>query len=190
MSVMSTDPLVRSQIFVREVMNSPVVSASPDDSVKDVAIKMQKLKVGSVIIQKGDSATGILTEKDIVHKIVAVNKTASEIKVAEIMSTPLHSINADSDITEDAKILRRFNIKRLGVQYKDELVGIISMSDLTAVTPELVYIVSEKARMTQAQSIRKKNKLAGYCDSCSQWSDELVDHDAHLLCENCKVEPR
>jgi hypothetical protein len=86
--------------------------------------------------------------------------------------------------------LRKHNIKRLGVVYKNRLVGIISSSDVIAVTPELVDVVSEKAAIIKGElGIGKRaGKVSGYCDECGEWSDFLQYDDGRFVCEVCRGE--
>jgi hypothetical protein len=76
----------------------------------------------------------------------------------------------------------------LGVSYKRNLVGIISISDIVAVTPELFDIISEKRAIMTSEGLRQPSYLAGYCDLCNQWSDVLLEVDNRFLCEECRTE--
>ncbi|MCS7116410.1 MAG: CBS domain-containing protein [Nitrososphaerota archaeon] len=183
-----SEPLIRTKILVREIMNSPVVSAHKDESVKSLAMKMAKSNVGSVIIMESDRHIGIVTDGDIVKKVVARGLDPDKVVAGEIMSEPLHTIDGNKDITEAARIMRKVGTKRLGVTYKDRLVGVISVSDLTAITPELCEIMSEKARIMMGESLRYRGYVVGYCDLCNQWSDYLQELDGKFLCEECRAE--
>lgn len=180
--------MIRTKILVREVMNSPVITADVEETAKDAAKKMARFKIGSVIVTEKGKPIGIVTEGDIVRKVAAEDLKPSKVKIREIVSKPLHTIDAESDVAEAAKTMRRLNIKKLGVMYKNELVGIVTTSDLNAVTPELLALLSEKVRITTGESLRVKSPLAGYCDSCGEWSDMLLEVDGRFLCEDCRAE--
>lgn len=182
------EPVVRTRVLVREVMNSPVLSASPDDDVRTVSEKMSRAKVGSVVVMKNDLPTGIITDGDIVSKVVSKNLTPSNVRAVDIMSTPLRTIESEKEIIEAARQMVSHKIKRLGVSYKRNLVGIISISDIVAVTPELFDIISEKRAMMTSEGTRQPSYLAGYCDHCNQWSDVLLELDNRFLCEECRTE--
>jgi CBS domain-containing protein len=138
-------PPVRTRVLVREVMNSPVITADPNQSIKEISEKMTASKAGSVVITENDFPIGIVTDGDIVTKVVSKDILASSTKASEVMSKPLHTIESEKEILEAARAMRRHGIKRLGVNYKNRLVGIISISDILAITPELFDIISEKA---------------------------------------------
>jgi signal-transduction protein with cAMP-binding, CBS, and nucleotidyltransferase domain len=176
------------KIRVREVMNSPLITGSPEEPINEIARRMAENRVGSVVIMQEDEVLGIVTDGDIVNKVVAKNLKPSKVRAEEVMSSPLHTIEANKDITDAARMMRRLGIKRLGVVYKGHLVGVISMSDVLNVTPELVDLISEKARIISGESIRRRRYISGYCDSCGQWSDYLLEVDGKYLCEDCRGE--
>jgi len=185
---MALERHISLKIRVREVMNRPLATGSPDETIDSIAKKMVENKVGSVIIKQGDEILGIVTDGDIVNKVVAKNYKPSSIRAEDIMSSPLHTIEANRDVTEAARMMRKLRIKRLGVTYKGHLVGIVSMSDVLNVTPELVDLVSEKARILSGELTRKRKYISGYCDNCKQWSDYLLEVDGKYLCEECRGE--
>lgn len=177
---------MRTRVLVREVMNSPVITAPPTETVKDLALKMIKYKIGSIVITEGDEPLGIVTDGDITRKVVAKDLKPSKVLARDIMSSPLHTIDGEKDMREAARIIRSLEIKRLGVTYKNKLAGMITMSDIVSVTPEVMDVMSEKARIMAGEPRKKTGYLAGYCDSCNQWSDYLLEVDGKFLCEVCR----
>ena len=101
------------------------------------------------------------------------------------MSSPLRTIEAEKEITEAARAMRRLGVKRLGVVYKSRLVGMISLTDILRVTPELFDIISEKTSLITGETTRAPTFLAGYCDVCNQWSDKLTEVDSKFVCNEC-----
>jgi CBS domain-containing protein len=176
------------KIFVRDVMNSPLVSGSMEDTVAALAKKMVEFRVGSVVIIDGEKVEGVVTDGDMVKKVVARDLQPSTTRAKDIMSTPLYTIDASKEVTEAARMMRKLGIKRLGVVHKGKVVGIISMSDVLSVTPELVDLVSEKARILTGESRRTPGFVSGYCDLCNQWSDYLIEMDGRYICEECRAE--
>jgi signal-transduction protein with cAMP-binding, CBS, and nucleotidyltransferase domain len=180
------EPEVRTRVLVREVMNSPVVTAQPNEDIRSIAERMSLARVGSVVILKDNLPIGIVTDGDIVSKVVSKNSIPSSIYAEEIMTSPLRSIESEKEIIQAARQMVRFKIKRLGVSYKHNLVGIISISDIVAITPELFDIISEKRAIMTSESERPPSYLAGYCDQCNQWSDVLLEIDSKFVCEECR----
>jgi signal-transduction protein with cAMP-binding, CBS, and nucleotidyltransferase domain len=166
-----------------------VITAAPNSSVKELANKMSDAKVGSVIIMDNDKPIGIVSDWDIVSRATVKDELPSKVLAKDIMQ-PLQTIESEQGITQAARLLRKHNIKRLGVTYKNELVGMISSSDVIAVTPELVDVVSEKANLIRGETGRSPAFISGYCDECNEWSDYLQYADGKFICEECRGEGR
>ena len=181
------DANMTTRVIVRDIMNSPVFTAAPGDSIRDVAKKMKDEKVGSIVVMEKDKPAGLVTDYDIVINGVAKDVLPSKIKAKDVMQD-LHTIESEESITEAARLLRKHGIKRLGVVYKSRLVGIISASDVIAVTPDLVDVVSEKAAIIRGELGRSAGKVSGYCDECSEWSDLLQYDEGAFVCEVCRGE--
>lgn len=181
------DANMTTRVIVRDIMNSPVVSASPRDNLLDIAKKMKEEKIGSIVIMDKDKPVGIVTDWDIVSNGLAKDAKPSQIKAKDVMQD-IHTIESEESITEAARRLRKHNIKRLGVVYKNRLVGIISSSDVIAVTPELVDVVSEKAAIIRGELGRPAGNVSGYCDECGEWSDLLQYDEGTFSCEVCRGE--
>jgi CBS domain-containing protein len=183
------DAHMTTRVLVRDIMNSPVVTASPDDSVRDIARKMKDEKIGSIVIMENNKPVGIVTDWDIVSGAVVKDIKPGGVKATEVMKD-IHTIEGQEGITEAARLLRKHNILRLGVVYTNRLVGIISSSDVIAVTPDLVDVVSEKAAIIRGELgiARPAGKVSGYCDECGEWSDLLQYDEGTFICEVCRGE--
>jgi CBS domain-containing protein len=183
------DANMTTRVLVRDIMNSPVVSASPNDTIRDIAKKMKEEKIGSIVIMDKDKPVGIVTDWDIVSNGLVKDVRPSQIKAKDVMQD-IHTIESEESITEAARQLRKHSIKRLGVVYKNRLVGIISSSDVIAVTPDLVDVVSEKAAIIRGELgiTRPAGNVSGYCDECGEWSDLLQHDEGTFICEVCRGE--
>ena len=181
------DANMTTRVLVRDIMNSPVISASPYDTIKDIAARMKEERIGSIIIMEKEETVGIVTDWDIVSNAVVKDVKPSLLKASEIMQN-LHTIEGEEGVTEAARMLRQHNIKRLGVVYKNKLVGIISASDVIAVTPDLVDVISEKAALVRGEIGRSAGNVSGYCDECGEWSDLLQYSEGTFTCEECRGE--
>lgn len=178
-----------SRMLVRDVMSSPVVTAAENLPLDEVAKLMRKHNIGCVIVSDKDGKPiGIITERDIVERVVAENIKPGEIKAKEIMSAPLVTIDSEKTISDAAREMSRLNIRRLAVMYKGDLAGIISSKDILAVTPELIEIIQEKARIENQNIMEEaeESSSAGYCDNCGEWSDDLREVEGSFLCEECR----
>ena len=182
---------IRERMLVKDVMSSPVITIDENGTVEKVAQLMDKYQLGCIIVtSKEGKPIGIITERDLIVRVLAKNLLSSKLKAREVMSSPLMTISPDATISEAARMMSRLNIRRLGVVYRGELVGIISSKDILAVTPELIEIIQEKARIESQSSSEEVEytPLAGYCDRCGAWSDDLKEVEGQFLCEDCRAE--
>jgi len=136
-----------SDLVVGDIMKNKIVISPTDASVKDVAKLMKKHDIGSVIVtdvSDEKNAVGIITERDIVWKVVVAGKSY-DTSLEEVMSKPIRVVRVDTTLEDASNILRKYDIKRLPVvNNKKELVGIVSETDITRIFPSVIDIVEEK----------------------------------------------
>jgi len=182
---------MRPRMLVKDAMTSPVITIDEKVTVDKVAKLMDRHGFGCIIVTgKDGKAIGVITEKDMVSRVLAKNVLPSKLKAKKVMSTPLITITPDLTLSEAARTMSRLNIRRLGVMYKGNLVGIISSRDIINVTPELIETIREKARLEKEseEETAESAPLAGYCDHCGIWSDTLKEIEGEFLCEDCQSE--
>jgi len=181
-------------MLVKDVMSSPVVTIHEDARANKVAELMDKHGLGCIIVTSKDKKPiGIITERDLVRRVLAKNIKPDALASNEVMTTPFITIDPSEKISEAAKRMSRLNIRRLGVMYKGKLVGVLSSKDILSVMPELIENIQEQAlieRENRAQEATQEEStpLAGYCDRCESWSDTLKQVNGEFLCEDCAVE--
>jgi len=184
---------LRSKMLVKDVMSSPAVTVEENAPANKVAELMVKHDYGCIIVTtKQAKPMGIITERDLVVRVTAKNAKPVTVRAKNVMTSPLMTIEPDATINEAAKRMSKLNIRRLGVVYRGQLVGIISSKDVLAVMPELLETIQEKA-MIEGENMAEEAEnesapLTGYCDHCGVWSDDLTEVNGEFLCEDCKVE--
>jgi len=179
---------ITPKMVVREIMSSPVLTVDHSQNVVEAAELMDRGDIGAVIVMEDDKPIGVLTERDVVIRVVAKGLNPRKVRVKEVMSTPLRTVDPDLRITDAAKIMSHFNIKRLGVVYKGDLVGIVTDRDILNVTPDLFEILQERTRIEPEKELMEEETSAGHCDRCGAWSDNLKEIDGQFLCEDCRLE--
>lgn len=184
---------LRTKMVVKDIMSSPVVTLNEDETSNKVANLMDENDLGCVIISnRTGKPVGIITERDLVIRVLAKNLAPDAIKAKEIMTSPLVTITPEATISEAARRMSRLDIRRLGVIYKDNLVGVISSKDILGVMPELIEIIQERTRLEDAEQAEEtedeEKPLSGYCDRCGVFSENLKAVDGQNLCEDCRIE--
>jgi signal-transduction protein with cAMP-binding, CBS, and nucleotidyltransferase domain len=184
---------LRPKMLVKDVMSSPAITVEENAPANRVAELMDKHVCGCIIVtNKEGKPVGIITERDLVLRVLAKNVKPDTVNAEEVMTSPLITVEPDATIAETARRMSRLNIRRLGVIYKGQLVGIISSKDVLGVMPELLEIIQEKALIEGENMAEEEHEepapLAGHCDHCGAWSDSLTEVNGEYLCEDCKGE--
>ena len=184
---------LRFRMLVKDVMSSPAITTPEDTLVDKTAQMMSEDKLGCIVVTSKDGkAIGIITESDLVKRVLAKNLKPSKLTAKEVMSTPLITVDPDEVLTETAKRMNKLKVRRMGVIYKGNLVGIISSRDILAITPELLENMQEKARIEREPEIdedeSESKPQAGYCERCGSWSENLDEIDGTYLCEECQMD--
>jgi CBS domain-containing protein len=184
---------LRSKLLVRDVMSSPAGTALENATANKVAGQMDKHGYGCIIVTtKEGKPIGIITERDLVVRVLAKNAKPDAVKAKDVMTAPVMTVEPDVTISDAARRMSRLDIRRLAVMYKEKLVGIISSKDILGVVPELIETMQEKALIegeNMAEDAEKEAApLAGYCDHCGVWSDDLKERDGQFYCEDCRIE--
>ena len=176
------------KLIVREAMSSPVVSIEEESTVFEMAKQMRDKDVGAIIIiTNTGKPVGIVTERDIVNRVVSKNGIPKKIKVKDIMSSPLRMIESETTLMETLNLMNRLNIRRLGVKYKEKLVGIINNKDILRIIPTIVEIEKEKSKINTSE-ISRDPSIVGYCGRCESYSMNLRGIDGEFQCQDCRLE--
>lgn len=121
-----------SNILSRKGNNS--ISVLPDTSVLDALRVMAENNIGSVVVIKDDKFLGIVTERDYSRKVVLKGKNSTDTKVTEIMTSEFPLLKPNDSVDFCMELLTKNNIRYLPVFEEENLVGIISISDVVKET--------------------------------------------------------
>ena len=125
--------------MIEKIMSKNLIVLN-DSNLEDIAKAMKRYDVGMVIINENNKIKGIITDRDIVTKILA-NK---DNKIKEYPTTNLVSIDINSDINEAIDLMKKHKIKRLLVKKNNKLVGVLSLSDLLNTVDNSILIETYK----------------------------------------------
>jgi CBS domain-containing protein len=116
---------------IKDIIQShEVYCISTGKTVQEAAELMSEKGIGALPVLDGDKLVGILTERDLLRRIIAKKKSPEKVNIEEIMTRELILAPPDMDLKECASLMRRYNIRHLPVADGDNLVGIISQRDL------------------------------------------------------------
>ena len=123
---------------VADVMRSPVISIKTTATVIDAMHLMRQKGVSSVLVtptSKG-GRYGIMTQRDIVSKVVTKGKDPKNLRVRQVMSSPLSTVPPDCSLREAAHLMVKRNIRRVLVAEGGKIIGIVSDTDIFAAVEE------------------------------------------------------
>jgi signal-transduction protein with cAMP-binding, CBS, and nucleotidyltransferase domain len=173
-------------ILVEEVMSRNPRSASSNITAQAAAKLMKQEDVGSLIIIEDDAAVGMVTEKDLVQKVVAEGRSPSKVRVADIMSSPLVTVGPTESVSDAAKMMANMKLRRLPVIKDQRLVGVLTENDLLRLSPALIELTREWSKLGAGGASLPKNLVTeGYCDNCGAYTDRLMELNGELVCLGC-----
>jgi CBS domain-containing protein len=141
---------------VEDVMVREVITIDDNSTVKEAAEVMNKFEIGCMIVVRKGKAMGIITERDLLKRVVAEARDANRAKVKDIMTTPLVVAEPDMELEEAIKLMFKMKIKKLPVVSEGRLVGLISLTDIARFQPQMIKILKQlAARQSPPKSMKK-----------------------------------
>ncbi|WP_447984915.1 CBS domain-containing protein [Nitrospira sp. Nam74] len=123
--------------LLREVMTTRVTTLLPTDTVQSAAQRMKALNVGSIPICECNQLVGMLTDRDIVVRVIADRHNPETKQIQDAMTRQVDYCYEDQDVDEAAQVMQDRQIRRLPIIDRDnQLVGIVSLGDLAVKTNE------------------------------------------------------
>jgi CBS domain-containing protein len=122
---------------IKEIIKN-VKTISPGDTVKEAASVMSRHNIGSlVVVNSKKKVVGIVTERDIIEKVNARDKLASRVSIEDIMTSKVITIDANALIDDAVYLMVKHRIKKLPVLDNNELIGIVTSTDIVANSSEV-----------------------------------------------------
>ncbi|BAJ51400.1 signal-transduction protein [Candidatus Caldarchaeum subterraneum] len=119
-----------SSMLVKDVMTADVVTVSPTTSVYAAAKIMAEEEVGSLVVTVGEKPVGVLTERDVVRRVVAAGLSPRRTSVEDVMTSPVVVVGENTSLEEAVAIMASNRVRRLLVVRDEKLVGIVTVTDI------------------------------------------------------------
>ena len=113
-----------------KIMVEDVVTIKQSATIKQAAELMNSHEIGCLIVSDQEKPIGILTERDILKRVVCKSRQSQKTKVREIMSRPLITASPHVHAGEAAKLMLERNIKKLPIVESERLMGLVTITDL------------------------------------------------------------
>jgi len=142
---------------VEDVMVEKVVTTEEDTTVIQAVKIMNKLEIGCLIVVRKGKPAGIITERDLLRRVLAKSKDPKKTMVSEVMTKPLVFSKPHMEVEEAVKLMFKMKIKKLPVVGKNgQLAGLITLTDLVRFQPQMISIIKKLSVKEEAPQRLKK----------------------------------
>jgi len=133
-------------VVVRDIMSKDVRVVRLDSSVKEVVATMNKFNIGSIVVVQGGRPVGIISERDILRRVVEPCLAPEVLRARQVMTSPVVTIDETATVDEAAHLMTKKKVKKLPVMDKQKLVGIVTFTDIASKVPTMLSIFEELLR--------------------------------------------
>jgi len=141
---------------VQDIMISKVVTGRVSISVKEAVDTMNEHGIGCLVVVEKESPVGIVTERDLLKRVLAESKDPRKINVQEIMSKPLIVGKPDMLIEEVIKLMIDKKIKKLPIVENGKLLGLVTLTDIVSFQPQLIRVVKQLTHPHEWEKVEEK----------------------------------
>lgn len=190
-------------VSIRDVAAREFVGVSESDSVRSTVRLMHDEDVGSVLVMRGSTPVGIMTERDILE-MVATGEDADTTSVAELMSQPVITMGASRPLADAAETMSREEIRNVVVTDDtdgEEIVGVLTERDVIEAASTLQATrsinmeaeanldgVATAATAVESEATMQEDEYGtqGVCELCGALTEALHDSNGQLVCSDCR----
>lgn len=123
---------------IKDVMVKNVITVQAEASLKHVVSLMNEHEIGCVVVTKDKRPVGIITERDLLKRVLANSPRLTKIKAQQIMSTPAKTGNPDMTLEKAVSLMIEQKIKKLPVTQGGKLAGLLTLTDILRFQPQLI----------------------------------------------------
>lgn len=151
---------------IRDVMVKNVITVDVDYSVKHAAVIMNRCGIGCLVVTENGMVAGIVTERDLLNKIIAEGRDPEKTLVMEVMSRPVIVVGPDVALENAVRLMFKNRIKKLPVmephQGRERVVGLVTLTDIARYQPKLIETMKELFTQEREAPPRRMEKVMNY----------------------------
>jgi len=136
-------------MLISEIMSKDVVKVDNTKTVFDICNIYKKRGVGSLVVIKDDMVVGIVTERDIIERVIIKLKDPKKTKVEEIMSRNIKTIHASAKVEKAVEIMKEYKIKKLPVILNNDILGIVTITDIANILPNYSKLLEDEIQKSK-----------------------------------------
>ncbi|NPE30818.1 CBS domain-containing protein [Methanococcoides sp. SA1] len=180
---------VLNDVIVNEMMTKGVFTLDVASTALEVSKTMNEKNVDCVIVTKDGEAKGIITERDMVCKVMVKDAIPHTVRAEEIMSSPILTVKPNIDVIKASEMMVKSRIRRLAVTDGKAIIGLVTDRDILTIAPGLNTILEDLIEINSEQDIVENIDIErGVCQRCGSHVDDLVPVNGLILCEDCREE--
>ena len=141
---------------VEDVMTVDVITIDENESVKEAADIMNQQGISCLIAVRKGKAIGIITERDLLKRVIVETKNAKKTKVKEVMSSPLEVVAPGTNLESALRLMFEKKIKKIAVVEKKRLLGLVSLTDIARCQPAIINMLKVFAAAQNTPKSMKK----------------------------------
>ena len=175
---------------VYDCMTTKPISCPSDTTLQECAKIMDKNHVGALVIKDNGDSEGLITEQDIVRKVIAKGINPLTKKVSDFMETEIMTISPNDDIYDALIKMRDSNIRHLPAVENGKMVGLLTLKDILKIEPQLFELLVEKFELREEtrKPISRIIEREAICQGCGAYAEDIRKVKGSLLCERCASE--
>lgn len=174
---------MKSGVRAIDFMSTNVITATKDQTIAEIAKVLNKYRIGGLpVINSRGNIVGILTERDIMRKVISIDRKPGRTKVEDVMNKSPVLIHKFEDMNDIAKKMKNHDVTRIPVVDGKKLVGIVTNKDVLEQSPPLIDVILEQAKIKGVED-EMPNAL-GKCEFCGS-NGNLKFHRDLFLCDVC-----
>jgi CBS domain-containing protein len=181
---------METSLPVKEIMTRNPITVDINTKISEAASQMFELDVGSIIVMENNNPVGMLTERDMVNKIISKNLIPDSLELKNVITTPLITLDVDEDIQRAIELMLKMHIRRIPIVKDKKLVGMVTESDLVSMSVEMGNILADLISMHRERTPLEREIpeiiSRGVCENCGKYTDNLGYLNGSLICESCK----
>jgi len=131
-------------MLVSEIMSKNVVTVESEESVLEACKIYKDRGVGCLVVMREGLILGILTERDIIERVIIEEKNPDKTTVEDIMSKNIKTVHASTSVEKAIEIMKEYKIKKLPVILNNEIFGIVTITDIANAIPNFATALSKE----------------------------------------------
>jgi IMP dehydrogenase len=151
---------------IRDVMVKNVFTVDVGHTAKHAAKIMNQCEIGSLIVLENGAVAGIVTERDMLRKIIDMGRDPEKTMVREIMSRPVIVVSPETPLEEAVLLMVKYKIKKLPVMERirgeERLVGLVTLTDIARFQPKLIETLKELFAQERETPPKRMEKVINY----------------------------